>query len=67
MYSLRRGSAFSLTVEHTQQMSRLVQTGQLIVLPGVHGGFFGALESGAKKGDKLTGVTATLVEEFLTK
>jgi pimeloyl-ACP methyl ester carboxylesterase len=54
-----------ITVEHTQQMSRLVQSGQLIVLPGVHGGFFGALESGAKKGDKLTGVTATLVEEFL--
>ena len=56
-----------ITVEHTQQMARLVQGGQLIVLPGEHGRFFGAVESGAKKGDKLTGVTATLVEEFLNK
>ena len=56
-----------MTIEHTEQMSRLVQGAELIVLPGTHGQFIGAAESGAAKGSKLTWVAATLVEEFLNK
>jgi pimeloyl-ACP methyl ester carboxylesterase len=53
-----------ITVEHTVQMSRLITGAQLAVLPGVHGSFIGEACT-AKKGSKLPGMTAALVEEFL--
>ena len=53
-------------IEHTVQMSRLVASAQLAVLPGVHGSYIG--EAGTvKNGSKLPGVTAVLVEEFLNE
>lgn len=54
-----------ITVEHTLKMSQLVQGAQLVVLPGTHGAFIGAAESGLAKNSKLPGITAALVEEFL--
>lgn len=54
-----------MTIEHTKQMSRLVPVAQLVVLPGIHGGFIGASESGVDKTSKLPGVTAALIEDFL--
>ena len=55
-----------ITVEHTIQMARLVQAGQLVILPGAHGVFIGAAEAGTNKSEsKLPGVSATLIEEFL--
>ena len=57
-----------ITVEHTIQMSRLVQGAQLVVLPGHHGAFMGAEEAGAvKKGSKFPEVTVALVEGFLNE
>jgi pimeloyl-ACP methyl ester carboxylesterase len=56
-----------ITVEHTAQMSRLVQGAQLVVLPGPHGLFIGAAEAGTKKESKLPAITAALVEEFLNE
>ncbi len=56
-----------ITIEHTAQMSRLVQRAQLVVLPGPHGLFIGAAEAGTKKGSKLPEITAALVEEFLNE
>ncbi|MDB5003040.1 MAG: Alpha/beta hydrolase [Mucilaginibacter sp.] len=56
-----------MTVEHTQQMSRLVAGSDLAVLPGPHGGFIGAAEADLPKNSKLPVVTAILVNEFLAK
>jgi len=56
-----------ITIEHTVQMSHLVREAQLVVLPGTHGLFIGAAEAGTKKGSKLPGITATLIEEFLNE
>jgi len=54
-----------ITIAHTEQMANLVQGAQLAILPGVHGAFIGAAESGASKASKLLGITVELVEEFL--
>jgi len=54
-----------ITAEHTIQMSHLVQGAQMVVLPGTHGVLIG--EAGTKKGSKLPGITAALVEEFLNE
>ena len=56
-----------ITVEHTVQMSHLVQGAQLVVLPGPHGLFIGAAEAGSKKDSKLPGITVALIEEFLNE
>lgn len=56
-----------ITIEHTKQMARLVPVAHLAVLPGIHGGFMGASESGIDKTSKLPGVTAALVEDFLNQ
>lgn len=53
-----------ITVDHTRKMSQLVQKGQLVVLPGVHGEFIGEICT-AKKDSKLPEITVGLVEEFL--
>jgi len=53
--------------EHMVKMSHILANARLSILPGLHGSVIGALESGAKKGDKLQGITATLVEEFLNE
>lgn len=54
-----------MTVAHTIEMSQLVKDAQLAVLPGIHGAFIGAMESGIAENSKLPGITAALVEEFL--
>ncbi|MCC8425691.1 alpha/beta fold hydrolase [Mucilaginibacter sp. UR6-11] len=54
-----------ITVEHTQQMSLLTEGGQLAVLPGVHGGFLGAMESDLPADSKMPELTAMLIREFL--
>jgi len=56
-----------ITIEHTKQMARLVPVAHLAVLPGIHGAFMGASESGIDKTSKLPGVTAALVEDFLNQ
>lgn len=54
-----------ISVEHTLQMSRLVEGAQLVVLPGTHGAFIG--EAGtAIPGSKLPGITVELINDFLT-
>jgi len=54
-----------ITVEHTAEMSRLIQGARLVVLPGTHGSFIGTEETGIKEGSKLPEITVALVEEFL--
>lgn len=54
-----------IRVEHAIEMANLVAGAQLAVIPGTHGSFIGALESGVKKDSKLPGITAALIEEFL--
>ncbi|MFD0751497.1 alpha/beta fold hydrolase [Mucilaginibacter calamicampi] len=53
-----------ITIEHTIAMSRLINGAQLIVLPGVHGQFFGELGS-PDDGNKAPQATAILIGEFL--
>jgi pimeloyl-ACP methyl ester carboxylesterase len=53
--------------EHAIKMSRLVEGAQLVVLPGTHGLFIGAAESGAAKDSKYPATTASLVEAFLNR
>ena len=55
-----------ITLEHTIAMSRLVDGAGLVVLPGMHGRFFGELGS-ANDGNKAPQATAILVQEFLEK
>ncbi len=54
-----------ITVEHTLQMSRMVDGAKLVVLPGVHGAFIGAAESDAGKESNLPKITAALIDVFL--
>jgi len=56
-----------ITVEHTNNMAHLVPGAQMIILPGAHGGFLGTTDSGIPENSTIIGVTATLVEDFLTK
>jgi pimeloyl-ACP methyl ester carboxylesterase len=56
-----------VTIEHTFEMSRLVEGAELVVLPGTHGSFFGALESDIPAGSKLPEITAMLIRDFLEK
>lgn len=56
-----------ITVEHTVKMSRLIPGSKLVILPGIHGAFFGAAESGIAKDSKLLAVTEMLVEEFFNE
>lgn len=55
------------TPEHAVKMSHLIPNAQLVILPGTHGSFMGAAEAGTSKGSKLPGITAALVEEFLSE
>jgi pimeloyl-ACP methyl ester carboxylesterase len=55
-----------ITVEHTLAMSRLVANGQIVVLPGTHGQFFGEMASPENE-DKTPHATAILIDEFLNK
>jgi pimeloyl-ACP methyl ester carboxylesterase len=52
-----------ISVAHTLAMSRLIEGGVLVVLPGMHGQFFGEMDS--VKGRKLPEATALLVQDFL--
>ncbi len=57
-----------ITLEHTVKMSQLIPGAHLIILPGTHGSFIGAMEAGTmEKGSKLLEITAALIEEFLNK
>ena len=52
--------------EHTISMARLIQGAQFAILPGSHGAFIGASESGEiEKGSKKIEMTVGLVDEFL--
>ncbi len=53
-----------ITIEHTLAMSRLVANGQLIVLPGTHGQFFGEMSSPNDE-NKTPKAAAILIAEFL--
>lgn len=53
-----------MSVEHTLQMVRLVEGSQLVVLPGIHGGFIGEVCT-ATPGSKMPEVTVGIVREFL--
>ncbi|HTH82465.1 MAG TPA: alpha/beta hydrolase [Mucilaginibacter sp.] len=55
-----------ISVEHTLAMSRLIEGAGLIVLPGVHGQFFGEMGS-VNDGNKAPQATAILIGEFLKK
>ena len=52
-----------ISVAHTLAMSRLIEGASLVVLPGMHGQFFGEMDS--VKGRKLPEATALLVQDFL--
>ncbi|HEX9513572.1 MAG TPA: alpha/beta hydrolase [Puia sp.] len=52
--------------EHVLKMSRLIPDARLVILPGTHGSFIGEVCT-SKKGSKLPGMTAALVEEFLNE
>ncbi|WP_214069903.1 alpha/beta hydrolase [Mucilaginibacter sp. dw_454] len=54
-----------VTLAHTAHMAHLVDNAELIVLPGVHGGFIGAAEAELKPGSKMPEITAALINEFL--
>jgi len=57
-----------ITLEHTVKMSHLIPGAKLVILPGTHGAFVEAAESGpAKKGSKLPEITVALAEEFLNE
>jgi pimeloyl-ACP methyl ester carboxylesterase len=57
-----------VTSRHAVEMSHLIPGARLVILPGVHGACIGAMEaSTGKKDSKLPGITATLVEEFLSE
>jgi pimeloyl-ACP methyl ester carboxylesterase len=56
-----------ITVEHTVKMSRLIPGAQLIILPGNHGAFMGAAESGIARDSKLPAITVALIEDFLNE
>ncbi|TDO23339.1 alpha/beta fold hydrolase [Pedobacter duraquae] len=53
-----------ITIEHTVAMSRLIQGSKLIVLPGVHGQFFGEMGS-VNDSNKTPQATAILLNEYL--
>lgn len=53
-----------MSVEHTLQMVRLIAGSQLVVLPGVHGGFIGEVCT-AEPGSKMPQITADIVMAFL--
>ncbi len=53
-----------ITVEHTVAMSRLIQGASLVVLPGMHGQFFGEMGS-VNDSNKIPQATAILIREFL--
>ncbi|MXV16016.1 alpha/beta fold hydrolase [Pedobacter sp. HMF7056] len=53
-----------VTIEHTIGMSRLIAGAHLIVLPGMHGQFFGEMGS-ANDSNKTPKATAILINEFL--
>ncbi|HTI10375.1 MAG TPA: alpha/beta hydrolase [Puia sp.] len=54
-----------ITLEHTVKMAKLIPGAKLIILPGTHGAFIGAVEAEPVKGSRILQVTTTLVEEFL--
>jgi pimeloyl-ACP methyl ester carboxylesterase/uncharacterized protein YndB with AHSA1/START domain len=56
-----------MTIEHTLQMSRLIENSEVVVLPGAHGGLIGAIESGISASSKLPAITVMLIQEFLDK
>ena len=56
-----------ITVEHTNNMAHLVPGAQMVILPGPHGAFMGTTDSGAVENNAMVGITAALVEDFLTK
>lgn len=53
-----------ITVDHTLAMSKLVANGQLVVLPGTHGQFFGEMGSPDDE-NKTPKAAALLIAEFL--
>ena len=53
-----------ITIEHTVAMSRLIQGASLIVLPGMHGQFFGEIGS-VNDRNTTPKATAILLNEFL--
>jgi pimeloyl-ACP methyl ester carboxylesterase len=55
-----------ISVEHTPAMSRLIDGASLVVLPGMHGQFFGEMGSPGD-GNNAPKATATLIEEFLRR
>jgi pimeloyl-ACP methyl ester carboxylesterase len=55
-----------ISVEHTLAMSRLIEGAELIVLPGMHGQFFGEMGS-VNDSSKAPQATAILIGEFLRK
>jgi pimeloyl-ACP methyl ester carboxylesterase len=55
-----------ISVEHTLAMSRLIEGSSLVVLPGMHGQFFGEMGS-PNDGNKAPQATAILIGEFLKK
>lgn len=55
-----------ITVEHTAQISKLIQQAQLVVLPGIHGACIGEICT-AKKNSALPEITAMLIKEFLNE
>ncbi|MFD2145650.1 alpha/beta fold hydrolase [Mucilaginibacter antarcticus] len=55
-----------ISVEHTLAMSRLIDGSGLVVLPGMHGQFFGEMGS-PNDGNKAPQATAILIGEFLKK
>ena len=55
-----------VTTEHAIKISHLITGARLAVLPGTHGSFIGEVCS-ATTGSKIPGLTATLVEEFLSE
>lgn len=56
-----------ITVEHTNNMAHLVPGAQMVILPGPHGAFMGTTDSGAVENNAMVGITAALIEDFLTK
>ena len=55
-----------ITLEHTIKMAKLIPGARLVILPGTHGAFIGAVEAGpVKEGSRILQVTTTLVEDFL--
>src|SRR5215217_3026569 len=53
-----------ITIEHTLAMAKLVAAGQLIVLPGAHGQFFGEMAI-ADNQNNTPKAAAILINEFL--